>query len=107
SAADAVKRRTFTFAKGGEKRHDMTVWTINGKPFDPDRIDARVRQGTTEEWTIRALNVPHPFHIHSDPFEVRSVDGDQRGTDNAGWKDVVNLDNGGRGTLLIRFDGYP
>jgi spore coat protein A len=54
------------------------------------------------------LNVAHPFHIHSDPFQVIGIDGeDRRGAYNAGWKDVVNLGSGGSGELLIRFDGYP
>lgn len=110
SEDDVVAEREFTFAKGGAERHGMTLWTVNGKPFDLTRIDARVRRGTTEKWTIRALNLPHPFHIHLDPFQV--VSHGQNGTEgpgtyDRGWKDVINLDNGGRGSVLIRFDGYP
>src|SRR5690625_4491739 len=52
-------------------------------------------------------NVEHPFHIHLAPFQVVGRDGnDDPGRYNQGWKDTVNLDNGGRVELLIRFDGY-
>ncbi|MGL5911705.1 MAG: multicopper oxidase domain-containing protein, partial [Phycicoccus sp.] len=33
-------------------------------------------------------------------------DGDSPGPFDGGWKDTVNLDNGGRADLLVRFDGY-
>ena len=100
--------RTFTFARGGDKVGDRTAWTINGKTFDPARIDARVQKGTIEKWTIRAQNVPHPFHIHEDGFDVLAANDDERpGPFDAGRKDVIDLDNGGSGELLIRFTGYP
>lgn len=104
----AVAHRTFVFERGGAERDGRTLWTVNGKAFDPGRIDARVRRGTTERWTIEAKNLPHPFHIHEDAFQVVGVDGqDAPGPYNSGWKDVINLDSGGRGDLLIHFTGYP
>ena len=32
----------------------MTLWTVNGEPFDPDRIDADPALGTVELWKVRA-----------------------------------------------------
>jgi FtsP/CotA-like multicopper oxidase with cupredoxin domain len=45
---------------------------IDGKTFDPSRIDQRVRLGAVEEWTIRNpdLRDDHAFHIHVNPFQV-------------------------------------
>jgi spore coat protein A len=107
SMDDVVAEREFVFARGGAAAHGMTLWTVNGKPFSPDTIIATPRLGTTERWTIRAQNVEHPFHIHLAPFQVIGRDGeDDPGRYNQGWKDTVNLDNGGRADLLIRFDGY-
>ena len=47
----------------------MDMVTINGKKFDPERIDFTQQQGVTEVWEI--YNKPdmmggmiHPFHIH-------------------------------------------
>ena len=107
SRSDATVEREFRFARGGAKMNGTTLWTVNGKPFDPDRIDAVPELGTVELWKIRALNVEHPFHIHLAPFQVlTSGGGGDPGPYNSGWKDTVNLDNGGDVELLIKFDGY-
>jgi hypothetical protein len=40
-------------------------WTINGKRFDPNRIDAQPVLGTTERWTFRnTTSLPHIAHTH-------------------------------------------
>ena len=53
------------------------------------------------------LNVAHPFHVHLAPFQVLSTGGnDDADPYNLGWKDTVNMDNGGSAEILIRFDGY-
>ncbi|OQS12956.1 copper oxidase [Nocardia donostiensis] len=107
STRDVVAEREFVFARGGAQAHGMSLWTVNGEPFSTETIVARPELGTVEKWTIRAQNVEHPFHIHLAPFQVISRDGnDDPGRYNHGWKDTVNLDNGGRVEFLIRFDGY-
>ena len=84
----------------------MTLWTINGNPFHPDRIEADPALGTVELWKVRAQNVEHPIHLHLAPFQVLSIGGNDPGPYNQGWKDTVNLDNGDYAELLVRFDGY-
>jgi spore coat protein A, manganese oxidase len=37
--------------------------TVNGRGFDPDRIDARPRLGSTEIWEISG-DPAHPIHLH-------------------------------------------
>ena len=40
-------------------------WTINGLPFDPNRVDAQPVLGTTEKWVIQnAGGRVHTFHLH-------------------------------------------
>lgn len=105
--SDATVEREFVFRRGGSEKNGMTLWTVNGEPFDPDRIDANPELGAVELWKIRALNLAHPFHIHLAPFQVVERDvGDGPGPYNAGWKDTVNLDNGGQAEVLIKFEGY-
>jgi len=106
SEDDVVEQRTFVFARGDAQAHGTTLWTVNDQPFSPDTILARPRLGTTERWVIRALNVEHPIHIHLAPFQVLRQDGNEPGPYTRGWKDTVNLDNGGRADLLLRFEGY-
>src|SRR5699024_9101722 len=58
----------------------MNKVTINGKKFDPDRIDFQQEKGVSEVWEI--YNKPdemggmiHPFHIHGTQFKIISRDG--------------------------------
>ncbi|MDW0112414.1 multicopper oxidase domain-containing protein [Sporosarcina saromensis] len=68
--------------------------TINGKKFDPDRIDFTQEQGVTEVWEI--YNKPdimggmiHPFHIHGAQFKIISRDGAAPPENEQGWKDSI------------------
>jgi spore coat protein A len=105
--ADAVTRREFAFHPGEASAHGVTLWAVNGRPFDPDRVDAQPELGSVELWKIRSAFVAHPVHIHLAPFQVLTIGGrDGPGSHHAGWKDTVNLDHGGEAELLVRFDGY-
>lgn len=68
--------------------------TINGKKFDPERIDFTQEQGVTEVWEI--YNKPdmmggmiHPFHIHGAQFKILSRDGEEPPENEQGWKDSI------------------
>jgi spore coat protein A len=106
SRADVTVEREIRFARGGAVMNGMALWTVNGKQFDPGRIDAAPQLGAVELWKIRTLNVEHPIHIHLAPFQVLNKNGNDPGPYNQGWKDTVNMDNGGNADLLIKFDGY-
>jgi FtsP/CotA-like multicopper oxidase with cupredoxin domain len=53
------------------------TFTVDGKIFDPSRIDQRVRLGAVEQWTIRNTHEhdDHMFHIHTNPFQVVEISG--------------------------------
>src|SRR5260370_38894765 len=53
------------------------TFMVDGKIFDPSRIDQRVRLGAVEEWTIRNTHEhdDHIFHIHTNPFQAIEVGG--------------------------------
>jgi suppressor of ftsI len=40
--------RTIVLSEGEVRGHD--VFYVNGKPFDPNRVDTRVRLGAVEAW---------------------------------------------------------
>lgn len=74
----------------------MDQVTINGKKFDPNRIDFTQQQGVTEVWKI--YNKPdemggmnHPFHIHGTQFKILSRDGREPAENERGWKDSVSI----------------
>lgn len=49
------------------------LWTINGLPFDPDRVDAKPKIGTTERWIFSNVSgLQHRMHIHDIDWKVVS-----------------------------------
>jgi len=65
-------RRTIVFSESG----DGNTFFIDGREFDPDRVDTRTSIGAVEEWTIRNdSDEQHVFHIHQVDFQVVSING--------------------------------
>jgi spore coat protein A len=79
-------------------------WTINGKPFDPARMDARPRLDTIEIWRLKT-DFSHPLHLHLVHFQVLSHSG-RPGPYDVGWKDTLDLGPGQAAEILLRFSGY-
>jgi len=98
--ADAIATRAFDFSYQRRSR----IWTINGKPFDPARMDARPSLGTTEIWRFQT-DFSHPLHLHLVHFQVISHSG-RPGPFDAGWKDTIDLSPGQTASIVIRFRGY-
>lgn len=48
------------------------LWTINGQLFDPERVDAKIEEGSAEVWTFRSAgnSWSHPTHIHFEEFQI-------------------------------------
>jgi FtsP/CotA-like multicopper oxidase with cupredoxin domain len=64
------RQRTLVFSSDDEESRYM----IDGKVFDPERVDHQIRLGDIEEWTLRNTDDDeHPFHIHINDFQVMSV----------------------------------
>ncbi len=53
------------------------LWTVNGRIFDANRIDAGIERGTSEIWTIRngGNNWSHPIHSHFTEYMLLEVNG--------------------------------
>ena len=65
------------------------TWVINGKAFDPTRIDAQPKLNTTEVWQFQNQSGEyHPIHIHDMEWQIVSEDGSAPPSWDAGWKDV-------------------
>jgi spore coat protein A, manganese oxidase len=98
--AEAIRR--FQFIAGGG-------WggmsTINFKVFDPERIDARARLGSTEVWDFHS-DQEHPIHLHLLHFKVISRNGGRPAPWDVGWKDTVLMRAGDDVRIAARFSGY-
>jgi blue copper oxidase len=78
------------------------AFAINGRPYDMERIDFAVAQGSVERWLIRSTMVAHPFHIHGVRFRVLSENGAAPRPENTGWKDTLLVP--GEAEIIARFD---
>jgi blue copper oxidase len=68
------------------------------------RVDVTARLGSAEVWEISAGGMPmaHPFHIHGASFRILSKGGRNPPAHEAGWKDVVLVEE--HAEVLVRFD---
>jgi suppressor of ftsI len=95
-----ANRRRLTFTMRGG-------FLIDGKPFDPDRVDHFVTLDTVEEWTIvNDSPLVHPFHIHVNPFQLTQING--LPVDEPGYRDTVAIPPlGGSITFRTLFADFP
>ena len=88
----------------GEGRGGMS-FTIDGRAFDPERVDQTVVVGTVEEWTIANTSpMDHPMHLHVWPMQIVAEAG--RPVEDVRRQDVVNIPAGGEVTVRIAFDRF-
>ena len=75
---------------------------IDGRRFDPDRVDQTIRLGAVEEWTVVNDDTSdHVFHIHTNPFQVMAVNGES--VSETLWRDTVIVPREGSLTFRSRF----
>jgi suppressor of ftsI len=86
------------------------IYRINNRTFDPNRIDYKVKLGTVEEWKLIGQDPKvsgnfHPFHIHTNHFQVMSVNGKPYNAH--GYQDTVMIPTA-PGSVVIRipFNDY-
>lgn len=80
----------------------MGGFAINGRPFDPNRIDLKVERGSVERWIVSSRTLAHPFHIHGVNFQVVRENDRAPRPESTGWKDTAFVD--GESELLVSFD---
>lgn len=80
------------------------VMGINGRSFAMDRVDVTAKLGTAEIWEISTGGMPmaHSFHVHGASFRILSKNGGRPAAPEAGWKDVVLVEE--HAEILVRFD---
>jgi FtsP/CotA-like multicopper oxidase with cupredoxin domain len=88
----------------GRSAGSAHVMGINGRSFAMDRVDVTAKLGTAEIWEISAGGMPmaHPFHVHGVSFRILSKNGRNPAVHEAGWKDVVLVEE--HAEVLVRFD---
>ncbi len=78
---------------------------INGRSFDPERIDVRAERGVLELWEVaNASGEPHPFHVHATQFRVVSRSSGPLAPHELGFKDTVLVWPSETVVLAVRFE---
>ncbi|MFG2698238.1 multicopper oxidase family protein [Kitasatospora sp. NPDC048407] len=109
--AAVAGRRTVEL--GELQEGDNFYFVLNGRKFaaDSSLFDTPARLGTVEEWTIvNTTEENHPFHLHTNAFQVMSVNGVPQPYTHREDTAMVPASSGGvPGKIVIRipFADYP
>jgi len=89
NADNLGNERQFNMTMNMNGRGSMMTFVINGKMFDPKRVDEYVSANSTEIWNI-TNNSPmaHPFHAHAIQWQILSRNGVPASGTDLGWKDT-------------------
>lgn len=85
----------------GGRMGDMMAHGIDGRAFDMNRVDQRVRLGDVEIWEVSGEMMAHPIHVHGVQFEVLSRGGRRPDVRDQGLRDTVLVQEPVE--LLVRF----
>jgi FtsP/CotA-like multicopper oxidase with cupredoxin domain len=91
----STPNRTFSF------ENEKGRWTINHEVWDEHRVDAQVKPGDVEVWTL--INPQkgklHPIHLHNAEGQILDRNGKPPFSYERGWKDVFHV--GAEETLRV------
>jgi FtsP/CotA-like multicopper oxidase with cupredoxin domain len=99
--------RVLRFSSRHAKMDGTAQWQdfgflVDGKTFDPDRVDQRVRLGAVEEWTIvNEDQDDHVFHIHTNDMQLTRINGEPLAEPI--WVDTMIVPASGSITFRSRF----
>ncbi|GGN41301.1 multicopper oxidase family protein [Streptomyces fuscichromogenes] len=83
-----------------------TEFYLNGRQYDPRRTDFTGTLGTVEEWTIRNdSDETHSFHIHTNDFQLMSIDGKPHDPAHA-WYDTIDVPVRGKAVIRIHYTDF-
>src|SRR6267154_1574961 len=101
-ANEIVATRQFEFNRS------EGAWQVNGRFFDENRVDAKVRKGTAERWILKNGGGGwwHPIHIHLEAHQVQRFNGAPPAPQNAFKKDTTLLGPGDEAEVFMRFRDF-
>jgi FtsP/CotA-like multicopper oxidase with cupredoxin domain len=107
-ALDVPKKVSKVWTFGLTQDGHGSFWSINGRMFDPERVDYRVRQGTTERWRLRnTSDMTHYVHLHEEEWRTVSRDGKPPPPWERGFEDTWRLDPGEYVDVAATFTDFP
>ena len=86
---------------------DKQRWVINGRTFDPRRVDLKPKLGETEVWTFtNSSSATHPMHVHLGRMQIMERSNMALEPGDLGWKDTVRVDPSATVKVAVRFEGF-
>jgi len=105
--AKADVSRSVVFSDVVSADPDFPIHEINGKEFDPGRIDFHGKLGQTEIWTVdNETAIGHILHVHLVQFQVIESDDAPPPPEMAGWKDSIFIASRTRAKIMLRWEGF-
>ena len=105
--AAAAPDRLWVFGRGIDPETQRQVHTVNGRPFDPARIDAKPELDSVETWLlVNASPKTHYIHIHDVDWVVLRRNGADPEPYEAGLKETFRLDPGEFVTVAAKFTDH-
>jgi spore coat protein A, manganese oxidase len=100
--------RVFVFGSGVDPaRPTARPHSINGRPFDPDRVDATPELGSVESWLLlNASQKTHYIHLHDVDWLVVSRNGAPPPPHEAGLKETFKIDPGEFVLVAAKFSDH-
>jgi spore coat protein A len=93
--ASPVPNRIWSFGMGVDPGTGQRAHTINGRPFDHERVDAQVELDAVETWLLlNASTQTHSIHIHDVDWLMLERNGAAPPAHEAGLKETFRLDPG-------------
>jgi FtsP/CotA-like multicopper oxidase with cupredoxin domain len=87
--------------------NDHHHWTINGKRFNPKRVDAKVRLGSVQRWKlVNTTKFTHYIHLHEELWRTLKRDGHKPPLWERGYEDTWKLDPGETVEVAARFTDF-
>jgi FtsP/CotA-like multicopper oxidase with cupredoxin domain len=100
--------RVWIFELDYDENRVQPAWGINGQTWNPDRVDAYPRLGTTESWQLtNASNVTHLIHLHSADWVTLQRNGEPPPAWEAGLKETWRLEPGETVVVGTKFADHP
>jgi hypothetical protein len=97
---------TWNFGLGGNAVTG-TYWTVNGKPFDPHRVEIEVPRGKRETWLLKNTSpVTHFIHLHEEQWHTIAINGKRPPPWERGLEDTWRLDPGETIEVAAKFTDY-
>jgi FtsP/CotA-like multicopper oxidase with cupredoxin domain len=104
--APAMPSAMWTFGIGGSASRG-TFWTVNGQPYNPERVDATVPLGSTQTWLLTNLSTTtHFIHIHEEQWHTLLRNGQPPPAYEQGLVDTWRLDPGESVEVAATFSDY-